>query len=231
MSGRDSTRAPAPERVRDHAGPERPARRPAREPEHSEGARGTYDVAALPVAAPRAVSLWRRGPAVAAAGARRRPVVQAKRRMSRPRDACEREADSVAARVVTRRAPAAPVPRRGDGHRPLLRAHAPIRGPPGADVPAAVESVVDRPSQGQPLDLSVRRRIEPHVGTDLGRVRVRREPAAARAIGARAFTSGTTIFLGSGESAADVELMAHEATHVAQQSALPAAGAPVMRQL
>ena len=41
-------------------------------------------------------------------------------------------------------------------------------------MPAAVEAVVDRPSQGQPLDLSVRRRIEPHVRTDLGRVRVRR---------------------------------------------------------
>jgi len=68
------------------------------------------------------------------------------------------------------------------------------------------------------------------VGAELGHVRVRHEPAAARAIGARAFTAGDTIFLGRGESATDVELIAHEATHVVQQqAAAPTVVAPVMR--
>jgi phage-related protein len=230
MSDRTAAPASRSQRSREHAA-EPPARRSAREPDHAEGARGTHDVATIPVAGPRAVTLWRRRPAIAAGAARRRPVVQAKRRMSRPRDPCEREADAVAARVVARRAPAPPATRRGADHRRLLRARSPSRGPPATDVPTTVESVVDRPAQGQPLNLAVRRRIEPHVGADLGHVRVRHEPEAARAIGARAFTSGSTIFLGPGESATDVALIAHEATHVVQQSAMPAAGAPVMRQL
>jgi hypothetical protein len=37
------------------------------------------------------------------------------------------------------------------------------------------------------------------------------------ALGARAFAHGNDIFLGAGESADDLALMAHEATHVAQQ--------------
>ena len=229
MSARSAEPAQRTERTHERA-VERPPRRSAREPERSEGARGTHDVSALPVAAPRAVSLWRRPGAVAAGAARRRPVVQAKRRMSRPRDPCEREADAVAARVVAGRTPVPPAAGRVAAPHRLLRAQSPIRGPPDAGVPATVDAAIDRRAPGHPLNPDLRRRIEPHVGADLGAVRVRREPDAARAIGARAFTSGNTIFLGRGESATDVELIAHETTHVVQQAAAPEAVAPVMRQ-
>ena len=41
-------------------------------------------------------------------------------------------------------------------------------------------------------------------------------------MGARAFTYGSHIYLGEGEHADDVALMAHEVTHVIQQQASPA---------
>lgn len=86
---------------------------------------------------------------------------------------------------------------------------------------------------GRALDTSVRTRIEPHVGLDLSHVVVRHDPeasAAAEALHARAFTSGSTIFLGARALPTDVALMAHEATHVAQQQSTPAARTLLMRQ-
>ncbi|MBL8932558.1 MAG: DUF4157 domain-containing protein, partial [Kineosporiaceae bacterium] len=71
---------------------------------------------------------------------------------------------------------------------------------------------------------AVRARIEPHVGVDLSGARVLTGPrasVAAASIGARAFTSGSTIVLGRGQSPHDVRLMAHEATHVAQNAFSP----------
>ena len=53
-----------------------------------------------------------------------------------------------------------------------------------------------------------------------GCTRAPRSAAAAAELHARAFTVGADIFLGDGESSADLELMAHEATHVVQQQAV-----------
>lgn len=100
-------------------------------------------------------------------------------------------------------------------------------GPPGAtpttgDVATAA---VATKSSGTPLPGDVRRQIEPHLGADLSNVRVHGDGnarAASAALGARAFTYGSDIFLGSGESAANTHLMAHEATHVVQQGAAAA---------
>jgi hypothetical protein len=64
--------------------------------------------------------------------------------------------------------------------------------------------------------------MEQHFGTDFSGVRVHRgEPAneANRALSARAFTHGSDIFLGGDASPADRGLMAHELTHVVQQTA------------
>ncbi len=155
-------------------------------------------------------------------------VVQTKLTVSRPGDPLEREADAVAVRVL-RGAPAPPRAHRAP-------ADAPIRGPPGAtrDLPHTVASIVTAPGGGRPLDAALRERIEPHVGIDLSHVRVRQGPdaaAAARDLHARAFTSGSTIFLGAGSSTADVALMAHEATHVAQQQTVAAARSTLMRDV
>lgn len=84
---------------------------------------------------------------------------------------------------------------------------------------------------GFALPDAVRRRVEPLLQVDLSGVQVRQDAAtraAARALGARAFTVGRTIHLGPGSSAHDLGLMAHEATHVAQQGLAPARAPPVV---
>jgi len=71
------------------------------------------------------------------------------------------------------------------------------------------------------LSSNVRKQIEPVLGADLSDVRVHAGPVAsrsARALDARAFTRGQHIWLGEHERASDVALMAHEATHVVQQT-------------
>ena len=157
------------------------------------------------------------------------PVVQAKLAVSAPGDALEREADAVAERVLRGAAPRPLATHPATGR--LQRAPPRQRGPPPAGVPRSVASVVQTGGGGF-LDPALRARIEPHVGVDLGQVRVRREPAAAAAaheLQARAFTSGSTIFLAAGSSPADLALMAHEATHVAQQSTSAVARSMLLR--
>ncbi|MGC4154543.1 MAG: DUF4157 domain-containing protein [Propionicimonas sp.] len=91
------------------------------------------------------------------------------------------------------------------------------RGPP-AGLPSVIAAGF---SGGSPVARTVRDRIEPALGTDLSGMRVHTGPAAAQAatsVGARAFTVGNDVVLGRGESPHDVALMAHEATHVVQQT-------------
>ena len=89
--------------------------------------------------------------------------------------------------------------------------------------PAAIASrAIASSGPGRPLHPAVRSRLEPAFGADLSHVRVHDSPAdrdAASGINARAFTHGSDIWLGHGESDSDVHLMAHEVTHVFQQGA------------
>jgi Domain of unknown function (DUF4157)/DNA/RNA non-specific endonuclease len=174
----------------------------------------------------RDVEAVARGPPFAPA---RAPVIQTKLAVSSPGDALEHDADAVAARVVRTDSPVSPRAGR-------LRAGQPIRGPPPAtddrSLTPSVVSVVAAPGGGIALDPAVRTRIEPHLGLDLGHVRVRRDPAAAAAardLHARAFTSGSTIFLAAESSPADLALIAHEATHVAQQHTVASARTTLLR--
>ncbi len=92
----------------------------------------------------------------------------------------------------------------------------------------AAQAAVDKKSGGSPVDSGVRAAVEPHVGADLGGVRVHSDPLSQQstaAMGARAFAHGGDVFLGPGESATDVGLMAHELTHVVQQGAAGEKGA------
>jgi hypothetical protein len=76
---------------------------------------------------------------------------------------------------------------------------------------------------GSPLPETVRSRIEPVLGADLGHVRVHNDRSAhhaAHSLGAKAFTHRSHIWLGAHQSAEDVPLIAHEATHVVQQTGL-----------
>lgn len=104
----------------------------------------------------------------------------------------------------------------------------------GGDVPVsqATQALVANPGGGVPLDPAVRAKIEPHLGVDLSDVRVHSGPdaaAAAAELQARAFTVGGDIFLGEGQSPGDLELMAHEATHVVQQRPVDTWRVPAQR--
>ena len=71
----------------------------------------------------------------------------------------------------------------------------------------------------RPLPPAVQARLERGFGERMDNVGLHTGPsarAAARAIGARAYTEGERITLGPGESEHDIQLMAHEATHVVQ---------------
>jgi len=87
-------------------------------------------------------------------------------------------------------------------------------------------TTLDSMSTGdQSLPESVRAFFEPRFGTDLGGVRVHADTEAgklSRALGAEAFTIGADIYFGPGAyrpaSATGRRLLAHELTHVMQQS-------------
>lgn len=78
---------------------------------------------------------------------------------------------------------------------------------------------------GQALDTTVRRQMEGAFGVDFSNVRIHTDSQANamnQALYARAFTTGTDIFFRSGEyqphQSAGQHLLAHELTHVVQQS-------------
>jgi len=101
---------------------------------------------------------------------------------------------------------------------------------PGADVPedgalASAFAFLDRTGAGEPLPRALLRRLSHALAADLARLRVHtsRDAAnAAAAIGARAFTIGCDIYFAAGAydptSAGGIELIAHEARHVADNA-------------
>jgi outer membrane protein OmpA-like peptidoglycan-associated protein len=81
-------------------------------------------------------------------------------------------------------------------------------------------------SRGQPPPSSVRTFFEPRFGADFSQVRVHADAAAqqsARDMNANAYTAGQNIVFGTGRFAPETQegrrLLAHELTHVVQQSA------------
>jgi outer membrane protein OmpA-like peptidoglycan-associated protein len=135
--------------------------------------------------------------------------------MSRPGDAAEREADE-AARNVT------------DGVPHVQRKSQAGTSQAGTSARAAssdvARAVMTRVGEGAELPRSVRSSMEGYFGEDLGGVRVHTGDVAARAtkaLGAEAFTVGSSIVFGQGrfdpESSLGRGLLAHELTHVVQQ--------------
>jgi len=75
---------------------------------------------------------------------------------------------------------------------------------------------------GSPLSRQIEARVGSLLGVDLGHVKVHDDQAAnvaALFMNAKAFTHQNHIYLGKGQSANDMRLMAHEVTHVVQQGA------------
>ncbi|MFJ3672363.1 DUF4157 domain-containing protein [Streptomyces sp. NPDC090106] len=94
---------------------------------------------------------------------------------------------------------------------------------PAAVQRSAVHDVLR--GSGRPLDDGVRGEMEARLGADFSDVRLHTDHAArasAREIGARAYTSGSHIVVGSGGG--DRHTLAHELTHVIQQRQGPVSG-------
>jgi hypothetical protein len=118
-------------------------------------------------------------------------------------------------------APAARAPVRSTAAVPSRAPSPPRLTPaPTSGVLTAGSRVTAALGAGEPLAPSILGLLERGFGADLSGIRVHQGDAAtrtARAVGARAFATGTHIVLGAGESPRDIDLMAHEVTHVLQQ--------------
>lgn len=102
--------------------------------------------------------------------------------------------------------------------------------------PSLVREVMNSP--GQPLDSETRSLMEPRFGYDFSGVRVHSDGAAAesaRAVSANAYTAGNHVAFAPGryapESTSGRQLIAHELTHVVQQSSGEVSGTLVGNDL
>lgn len=91
------------------------------------------------------------------------------------------------------------------------------------EVPSIVQEVLS--SSGQPLDSDTRTFMEPRFGHDFSQIRVHTDEQAvesAQAVNALAYTVGQDVVFGEGQYAPETiegkRLLAHELTHVVQQS-------------
>ena len=88
----------------------------------------------------------------------------------------------------------------------------------GADIQT---KVAQSKGHGSPLPDPVRAYMEPRFGVDFSQVRVHTGRDAIqmnRDVGARAFTHGSDIYFGAGQSPTHLDLTAHELAHVVQQT-------------
>lgn len=137
-------------------------------------------------------------------------------RVNRPGDAHEHEADRAADNIARGAPPGVastgPAGLERNAERP-------------AALPATERATGGRLGAGHPLDSTTRAFFESRFGHNFGDVRVHadtRADAATRSVGARAFTSGSNVAFGAGQyaphSGAGRSLLAHELTHVVQQT-------------
>jgi Domain of unknown function (DUF4157) len=102
------------------------------------------------------------------------------------------------------------------------------------DAPPIVHDVLRSP--GQPLDAATRAFMEPRFGREFGNVRIHADSEAAqsaRSIDALAYTVGNDVVFGEGQFASGTDrgrrLLAHELTHVVQQSGSAGSLQPALR--
>ncbi|MEP6870276.1 MAG: DUF4157 domain-containing protein [Anaerolineaceae bacterium] len=91
-------------------------------------------------------------------------------------------------------------------------------GPVGSDMSSAIDSAR---GNGTALADGVRTAAESTMGADFSGVRVHQDAQSDqlnRSMTAKAFTTGSDIFLRGDQNSSDTSLMAHELTHVVQQS-------------
>jgi hypothetical protein len=150
--------------------------------------------------------------------------VQARLRVGPRGDLAEEEAERVAARVTSGPAPGCRCGGACEDCREKERSIVRRRVTRGrrhledADFP---DDLALPRTGGQPLGPAMRREMEARFGADFGDVRLHlgREAAVLNeTLAADAFTLGNGIWLGEGESPSDRLLLAHELTHVVQQT-------------
>lgn len=164
--------------------------------------------------------------------------LQAKLAITKPGDRYEQEADRVAGQVVrlmhSPQASAAPHAQRSPVWQPFATVGQPwplvqLKTEAGVDeAPPALEAAITQArGQGTPLPEGVRSTMETSFGADFSGVRLHTGAWADqlnRAIQAKAFTAGQDIFFRKGAydptSYSGQELLAHELTHVVQQTGM-----------
>ena len=176
------------------------------------------------------------------------PAIQTKLTVAESGDRFEREADAVADAVVQRKesraSSASDVPLvqakcAKCEHEDTVRLQTDGSSIPDGSAHAAdsvQRGLAAQRGAGQSLDASVRREMEQGIGADFSRVRIHTGAPAADLndmLHARAFTHGQDVFFHSGEfdlgSSAGRHLLAHELTHVVQQSR-PEGSVPSMQR-
>jgi hypothetical protein len=157
-------------------------------------------------------------------------LIQAKLSVGPAGDKYEQEADRVADQVMRLSVPAPSKPaaqhKDEDEAVQLKSSMQPVRGEGGFEVNSAIEGrLAQRQGSGAPLSNDIQAFMESRFGADFSHVRVHTDREAAqlnRDLQAQAFTHGTDIYLGEGKYSPDTSagkrLLAHELTHVAQQS-------------
>ncbi len=155
--------------------------------------------------------------------------IQAKLEVSSPEDPLEREADQVADRVMR-------MPEGGgatdDVGSPTgddstdEKIHTKPNGSSSNTAAASSSAIASARGGGDPMPAEARGFFESRMGRDFSDVRIHSGPdaaAAAKSIGAKAYTQGTDVVFGAGHYAPDSPtgrtLLAHELAHVAQQGA------------
>jgi hypothetical protein len=115
--------------------------------------------------------------------------------------------------------------RHGDEEQIQAQPEVGLEGGPVSDTVA--NKINSQRGGGSPLDGSTRSTMESAFGTEFEDVRVHSDSESDtlnRNISAKAFTTGSDIFLRQDSSASDHNLMAHELTHVVQQRSMGSTG-------
>lgn len=139
-------------------------------------------------------------------------------------DPLEREADRVAEQVLT-----APAAYAVSSATPHIQRYTEPSAAEKSTLPASVDRVLA--SAGEPLESTLQHDMASRFGHDFSQVRVHADSAAeqsARDVNARAYTVGHQLVFGAGQfaphSREGQRLLAHELTHVVQQSGLRGEG-------
>ncbi|MEM9151928.1 MAG: DUF4157 domain-containing protein [Cyanobacteria bacterium P01_F01_bin.3] len=163
------------------------------------------------------------------------PFIQPKLTVGQPNDKYEQEADRVAEQVMRMPSPEGVDPQ--VQHAPLPKVQRAcstceekkklqakeIPGSTPEVTPAVASRIQSLQGGGQPLPTSTRNFFEPRFGQDFSQVRVHVDAQSTQALNAKAYTIGKDIVFDTKQYAPDTTsgryLLAHELTHIIQQSA------------